>query len=726
MTACVTAHNWVNSPSRSGHSSAPSTVKPAKQSRDGLPHVRVAAGELFPVEWVAGHREEVWFVFLKASSNAMKLMNTHTDALLSDYVNNAPANQRTPPKGARNHQNFHYKYKDTSLDFDPQGNKQNPNPPITRNFYKRLIRPGDADYIPRNKLFDGHMKGLTYASNGISTFGKWDNYPKNRVEWDKFFLFEYQDDGYKINRYCTYQSQKPQHRHIITAARYDLVKNMPSRPDVALFSFPPNTSPGKYIIHYIWRGYYDAIDVEIVAGPPIGAPYGIEPKFGNVIPPPAGSPPTPVPPPPPAPTPIKVIAPRYKRVDHCHFRENTLKGQCRGLKGSKLSVPQACIDECNTMSRDECDGVAVVPVRNVAPIYKGFRNLINIPFGSAGCADSLKSDSSVTHVCYPLKARELDTSTVNVGPTSVSNDPEDPIWYGTCFTRTNLPNRGPDFDYGPLIAVEEGTPDWEFSSHCVSCADVAANVARDVTPRWATSSNCFNCDQFGRTPTTQAPKPTPQAPKPTPQAPPAGGNALVIHLPFDNAAPKQLGSNQNVKATLVQGATVGAPFKLGLRALQLPSLGARVDLGNVGITATRITVACWMRFANFERREQYAFTKTRSASMTEHTWLIGTGLIASEQRVRGALRLASGVVELRDRTTVIAPNTWVHGAITYDGEFVRVWADGVSVNARRLPGESVAVAGDEPVRIGENMVGSVDDVRVYTSMQDVKRIMQGV
>ena len=48
--------------------------------------------------------------------------------------------------------------------------------------------------------------------------------------------------------------------------RYVHCANEPRRADVALFRIPAGSAPGNYIVHSFWQGYYDAVDVEVVAG----------------------------------------------------------------------------------------------------------------------------------------------------------------------------------------------------------------------------------------------------------------------------------------------------------------------------------------------------------------------------------------------------------------------------------------------------------------------------
>jgi hypothetical protein len=82
----TSAHNWINSPSRS---SAASSIQPCKPSYTGIPHAQVGPGQPFLVEWMNGHGSFAYFA-IQHASNA-HFLNSNTYALLDDYIKNAPA-----------------------------------------------------------------------------------------------------------------------------------------------------------------------------------------------------------------------------------------------------------------------------------------------------------------------------------------------------------------------------------------------------------------------------------------------------------------------------------------------------------------------------------------------------------------------------------------------------------------------------------------------------------
>ena len=73
-----------------------STVNPSLPSQTGLPHARVIANQDVQIEWVNGHDSDCYLILLP-EKDSMKNMLKQNNALLEDYINNAPADQQTPP-----------------------------------------------------------------------------------------------------------------------------------------------------------------------------------------------------------------------------------------------------------------------------------------------------------------------------------------------------------------------------------------------------------------------------------------------------------------------------------------------------------------------------------------------------------------------------------------------------------------------------------------------------
>ena len=51
---------------------------------------------------------------------------------------------------------------------------------------------------------------------------------------------------------------------IVAVHKFIIEQHQPHSADVAYFRFPPGTDPGRYVIHYYWRGYRDCVDVDVL------------------------------------------------------------------------------------------------------------------------------------------------------------------------------------------------------------------------------------------------------------------------------------------------------------------------------------------------------------------------------------------------------------------------------------------------------------------------------
>jgi fibronectin type 3 domain-containing protein len=93
---------------------------------------------------------------------------------------------------------------------------------------------------------------------------------------------------------------------------------------------------------------------------------------------------------------------------------------------------------------------------------------------------------------------------------------------------------------------------------------------------------------------------------------------------------------------------------------------------------------------------------------------------------RGAASMRLGWQWYRVRFGALAPNTWYHLAVTYDGETMRAYRDGVLVGTNASPSGSPD-QDDTPVKLGRHatasqfFAGTVDQVRVYNrALTDVE------
>eukprot|EP00947_MAST-08B_sp_MAST-8B-sp1_P002111 g2111.t1 len=256
--------------------------------------------------------------------------------------------------------------------------------------------------------------------------------------------------------------------------------------DYARIFLPAWRGSGSYLIHMVWRGYRDVLDVDVLPAP-------VKDIYGR----PGGK-------------------TTYRRIDHCQYKHKVVNGTAykyatystKNAKTCYVVPPGGSVDSClkratylssGGKERYEPYGAGA----NVVPLHQPSSTTFpdakpNIPFmtGSAcsgsnhGDCKKVASDScnknkdlknlpKGTLVCYPLR-RPPPTSQVGVTYT-VSHDPEDPVFYSTCFEREsdwvfkdNPPC--PQCARRAPKAADEGT--WRFGDRCVSCADAQKDGAR--------------------------------------------------------------------------------------------------------------------------------------------------------------------------------------------------------------------------------------------------------
>jgi hypothetical protein len=181
--------------------------------------------------------------------------------------------------------------------------------------------------------------------------------------------------------------------------RFSMLYDYPEDADTTMLEIPAEYGAGAYVIQYMWSGYYDCIDVNVLATTStdlFGGPSGVS---------------------------------GYDRVDHCEFIESysnfAMVGTCRGIStGASVTSCQS-----NCAASASCNGIQVVqsqlhPLVVAAKVWSGTEHVNQ----SAACASGLKSN----FVCYGLT-----TGTPQVGGTyRVSADPEDPVFYNSCFKKS--------------------------------------------------------------------------------------------------------------------------------------------------------------------------------------------------------------------------------------------------------------------------------------------------
>lgn len=418
----ASAHNWLTSPARGNQNANYNgwTSPPCPQKGERV-HVQVAPGQRFPIEWASGHGygSYTFFVVLKAQDEPN--MISHTLDSLDAYLKAAP----TPA--------LDYMKDTWALHSSPPGH---PAPgtsvvqtPVTSTWY-----PGGRP--PSFRIYPGTVDVYNKTVSAVS--------------------------GDKRAKYTN-----PDMPWIISVHKFALHEDRPEEMDVAFMEIPTGYPSGQYVVQYLWNGYYDCVDVNVLGGQSTDV-FGTNSSDTSL-----------------------------DRIDHCVFNHTLqnygLKSGCTELKVG--DSPQGCVDSCasiNGYDYQRCDGVQITPVQlpSTAVFPGTFQSgTSHLPSTNDGCDVSKFAPTS--SVCYQIRIGD----TPKVGPPyKVVADPEDPVFYSTCYRKK------PGWKFAQTCPscvppVLKATNKFGYSDDiCTTCRDMYTNQSPLVTPVWMLSNECFACD----------------------------------------------------------------------------------------------------------------------------------------------------------------------------------------------------------------------------------------
>lgn len=428
------AHNWVNVPSRA---QIAAVTVPCQQRVDPAPHLQVAPGQTFQLEWSTGHGETptawTYWVFLK-EEHFNRLIDI-TDSNLEDYLDKAPpASVFTGDQWTRRHL--------APLDHANPGCVNCNNFTQFPTIFQSTLRAGDARFIQRNPI--AVKKSLQWWHQDVQQY--W--YPASETNGDKR---------------AQYKSEK--YPWIISVHKFHVPNHWPDEYDMATFTFP-NMGSGNYIAHFKWGGYRDCTDVHLMANvPSVANPWGLV-ESAN-------------------------LSSTFARLDHCEFTYVLNPStRCRTMTGTNASQ---CLADC--LKKDGtfgCTGVQAVLRQNpqgTLPYTENFpaKLYTNIPAnGVFPPPENGPCDSRTIHKRAPCGDLNPMCTAADVGtdPTSyicygltpyrdqdfqveedyvITTDPKDPGFYSTCWVR--LAPGG----FLPSPAPVVPKPVWRVGEQCVSC-----------------------------------------------------------------------------------------------------------------------------------------------------------------------------------------------------------------------------------------------------------------
>lgn len=420
------SHNWLSSPSRSNKGAVPGSrfngfTSPPCPQKTGRVHLQVAAGQKFPIEWASGHGfgSSTYIILMKAEDEMY--MKKNTFAMLDDYIDNAPVGSNIMDDEKAYHVTNNGPSSAGSLDQE-----------VTTTFNQPIGRP--KQFRNDNSVTDPRVytKKAQYTQNDKRVM-----YTNAKYPW------------------------------IISMHRFRLQEDKPDEMDLAFMEIPTSMGSGKFVIQYMWNGYYDCVDINVldVLSTDI---WGSAAAGGTL-----------------------------DRIDHCFYTPGLAGYQVQQMPNNDnrrcIVVKKGeGIEQCqkNCLNNNQCDSVQVTP-------WKLQNGVVKFPgMHQAGTShlpqDCLPRDTSGMNeddlLCYMIQSGDPP----EVGPAyKIMYDPEDPVFYSTCY------NKQAAWEFKQTCTScrpAAPQPGFKFDRHCISCYDMKMNMNPEAVPRWTISDKCEHCD----------------------------------------------------------------------------------------------------------------------------------------------------------------------------------------------------------------------------------------
>jgi len=439
LFTAIFAHNWIHGPSRANKAS---TVLPAPpKSGPRRPHYQVGAGQDFAIEWATGHPGSYYyFVVLKASDEDK--IGLHSSEMLDQYINEAPSDawQYTDARYQRMHVSCTHLY---------------PN------------NPGANGDCPQDSWNSGAQYEREITSDEDIYFDRvaaWGPTPTNMVH------FKYQQEYLDFDKRVTYSNSK--FPWIEAVHKFRVTYRWPREWDHARFSLPARQGSGEYIIHMLWRGYRDVIDIDVLPSP------------ANDI---YGRPGT---------------TSEWIKREHCLYPNyyNHRNTHCRYFQADEPDNIASCKAYCESRSGNRCTAMNVVPLINPDVVkIAGETPAPAVPWNNKCKQSNVPSwANDKTMVCYTFQAQKPTYDGFNPETEDIwiirDNDPADPIFYSTCYRR----ERKREFNGNVACPLCEEAPEdvsskWQINDRCLSCADATSPLDGNTVKLWQTSDVCEKC-----------------------------------------------------------------------------------------------------------------------------------------------------------------------------------------------------------------------------------------
>jgi len=445
LFANVKAHNWIFGDSRVPMASQLQPAPPRSGPR--LPHRQVGPGQDFVVEWSTGHDGTYYFVVVKASDEGK--LGENTMANLGNYLDEAPSDA--------------YVYEDVRYE---RIHVSYPNMENDGSQYESRLGRNNPRWIDRSPFHHG------------TDFPQWKYSASDLAQDQRVAYFN------------------PNYPWIEAVYKYSI--NSPAwanERDSARINIPARGGSGEYVVHMLWKGYRDVIDVDVL-------PEDAVDIYGTLS-----------------------ETKRWVKTDHCWYPNinGNDYSRCtyRQAGQESLDALRRCQqDFSRNRNQPRCNAVNCVPL---FPPQQVKVNAWDSPMGAHvpwkdpsqenfnnGCnINNIPEDADEnTYVCYGIMAQEPEDPAFNIETEDYwyvrDDDPEDPVYWSQCFR----PEEERVFTGNVACpACESETAEvvqkWKVGHMCRTCEDVetfddAPNGYRDEIPRWtihqwALTETCERC-----------------------------------------------------------------------------------------------------------------------------------------------------------------------------------------------------------------------------------------
>jgi len=201
-----------------------------------------------------------------------------------------------------------------------------------------------------------------------------------------------------------------------------------------------------------------------------------------------------------------------------------------------------------------------------------------------------------------------------------------------------------------------------------------------------------------------------------------GTDNLVAYYALD-------GNTQDSSGQGNHGTAVGGPtYTTGLsgEAMAFDGLTQKVDLGNLDVVGSGLTMAAWIKPESYPDPWPRVMAKATGGGEADNWWMMNI-MFGDNADGGAATRLRVRVKPDGKKTSTVQANSgsvmlgeWTHAAATWDGAKIRLYHNLFLVGSKNAWGSAVAVDPTVPAAIGlqphgnyEGLTGVIDDVRIY-------------